>query len=283
MSIFGFYSVYRKNISFFDNKVNRVLVDSEEDLLKNANGLYNDIIILESDITLTKGVSIGSKEKPFSGMFIGNGHKITINSRQVSLFNYISESAKISRLNLEYENTRITEENFGLFASINYGEIKDCYVRCQNICLVKNKKFSAIAVQNYGTISNVYVDFSIDKVENIRPTTAGVACENYGEIKNTIVHAKFRNFEEVDALNVNSGKVNSRCSSVCTKNEGIIHKDNCYGITNKDTITSDRRYITIKYDSEEVDLYTEEFIYNQLGFDEEIWMIDSNGIKLIGE
>ena len=147
-------------------------------------------------------VPIGTKEKPFTGEFDGDGVTFTYinyapldtgDESIMSLFGY--STGTIKNINIWYRESNgvtFTVENavnvaFGLICAYNYGTIENCYVLFNSSIEVKisgSATISAVCAVNEGTIKNVKSEgqTKIENSSNAAITTDGLAAKNNGDV-----------------------------------------------------------------------------------------------------
>ena len=130
---------------------------------------------LTNDITVTDwGTGIGTGQKPFHGIFDGQGHVITLTGT-TSLFQLLGKSGeKVGTIkNLGLNVTIQAGYNAGGIVENNYGTIEQCYTEGT----ITGKSYSyvgGIAVQNSNVIRNCYSTVAI----STQAGAGGIALHN---------------------------------------------------------------------------------------------------------
>jgi len=173
------------------------IIENEEQLIKLVTNEYplSSHYKLNNDITLItkswKPIGIDSNTV-FTGVFNGNGHKITNLNVEVNSFEniglFFKNSGTISNLTVQTGSTGIIGNKYtGIIASSNSGTINNCSVSglifTQNTS-DKDASLGGIVGINTGTISNCESNV---KIRNGNTRTGGIA----GYSENTISNCKF--------------------------------------------------------------------------------------------
>jgi len=160
----------------------RVNISSVNDLKKLANNL-NAHAVLQKDLEISSSswIPIGSRNAPFTGVFDGNGHTITLDLRfnkgsetgvEAGLFGCVSGSVK--RLTVEGKlKVKVGSGNVGAIAGmlINGGKIFNCY---SGVDIDVDSSMSSGIGAMAGTVvkSSAYASYDGQVIR----------CENYGRI-----------------------------------------------------------------------------------------------------
>lgn len=176
---------------------------------------------LTSNITLSGDFTpIGTKEKPFTGTFDGNGYTIynlTINGttasevKYVGLFGYISSSARIK--NVKIENVVISAGATHAGAVVGYSEdgtISNCSVNnttnAQNINILASRSAGGIVGTSEGVVENCSVENTTIVVKKTGTATTDYEKQRYaggivGEngVVNTAKSATIKDCKVVDS------------------------------------------------------------------------------------
>lgn len=155
--------------------------------------------VLDCDLDL-KGLNfkpIGSKEKPFSGSFNGNGHTISnyylecTHQKNIGFFGYNTGSI----YSLELENSNIigvidSPKNIGTICGTNEGVIEDVRISGNTYVTINNNSLylSPVVSINYGEITNVYskINTICNTVNKGKLYFGGLVCETKaGKIETT--------------------------------------------------------------------------------------------------
>lgn len=184
----------------------------KEDLDDIRNKLDQSIYyILGTDLDFSGGNldSIGTKDKPFTGSFDGNGHKISnlkINGTDyVGLFGYTGNTAIIK--NLFLVNIRIDSSNNYVGSLIGYnrgGAIENC--SATGDILATNYVGGLIGYSSAGKVSNSYSNVSVTGNEKIG---GFIGYSDSAEIKNCFSRGKVLGNNDTAGFigYVNKGKV----------------------------------------------------------------------------
>ena len=75
---FGGYWLSASSDMYYDlEKIAKVEIDSEDDFVSLGESIYNNEVVLVDDIHITQSTfRIGTSERPFNGVFNGNGHTV---------------------------------------------------------------------------------------------------------------------------------------------------------------------------------------------------------------
>lgn len=153
----------------------------------NSNGNYilnNDIIIEDIDKNLN-----------FKGFFNGNNHKVYIKNFSKSSF-INNNRGTIKNLTIIFGNIeKEIFESFSLFTNINNGNIINISISCESLNLVCNKNeendifVSAFASLNYGNIKDcdTFLNLNANGKNNGECYASGIAGENFNQIENCVV------------------------------------------------------------------------------------------------
>ncbi len=127
-------------------------------------------------------VPIAKRDRPFTGVFDGRGHKITgldnsevYNKNDSGLFGFIGESGSVK--NVRLINARFGGNNIGGIANENNGTIQNCSF---DGSIGGDSLVGGIACDNYGTVTNCYNTGSVSGNHNV----GGIAGTNYGTVTN---------------------------------------------------------------------------------------------------
>ena len=281
------------HVSFSDEKALTRYIKSEEELLDGVAGAYNDTLILDNDITITKDFSLGTKINPFKGVFDGNGYTIKLEETNASLFDYISESGIVKDVKIEYSNPNLECNTFAIIANENNGTIENINVICKNTYLRNVSKFGLIAITNNGTIKNCVVDYELTKAvvvdsKNVKNYIGGICLYNNNIIESIIAKVNFKGFDETDAIKVSESNGlltnNNIGAIIVNKTKGTIK--NCYVEGNENLFTCDKYVqsssnIKINFIPSIQEMFAletgVEIFHNEMNFDEEVWTL-LNGV-----
>ncbi len=289
----GYWLSTTSDLYYNLEKVNRIEISSEEDLTSMAETNYNNELVLVEDIHITQNsFSIGTNDRPFSGIFNGNGHTVYCDFESVedgtSLFGCVESTGVIQNTNFVFNEVIVNGSTYAGLAEINYGTIKDCTISFNDFRITKNKGiFSSVVAINRGTVSNIIVDCAYStesKLQDEKLILIGPICTyNYGTVKNTISIPQFSGFECTDEFRILTGDaVNIGISAICavtlkegtTSSSASVIKDGIY--------TSDKSsglYIS----SRNSDIFNTSKIFDDLDFDNRIWSLSEadSSLKLI--
>lgn len=216
MAIFAAISFFISGVAYKIDKAGLVQINTATQLYKNGESLYNKEVKLTNDLVIDDpDFRIGSEEYPFSGVFDGKGHKITLSygtvDEAVSLFQYITENAIIKNVHFDFGELVIQTGSFGGIVNVNAGTIQNCKVTFSNLKLGERGIFSPLALVNKGTLENIFVEGSVERIadndaeKNI--LYGNVCVYNYGTIKGCIAIAEYMNFKTTDAEKIEKGEI----------------------------------------------------------------------------
>ena len=285
------------HVSFSDEKALTRYIKSEEELLDGVAGAYNDTLILDNDITITKDFSLGTKINPFKGVFDGNGYTIKLEETNASLFDYISESGIVKDLKIEFSHPNIDSEVYSILAKENNGTIENIQLVCKNTYLSNVSQFGLLVNTNNGVIRNCVIDYKLEKNkvttdESIKTYIGGVCIYNNNLIENIIAKVEFVGYDETDGVKVSESLgtlVNNNIGAiVVNKTKGTVK--NCYVEGNENLYTCDKvilsnKDIKIDFISSIKDQFALEsgqtLFYDEMKFNPELWMLANGVISLI--
>ena len=286
LALLALINVRKTSLSFHDEQVLTIEIESEEDIMNCLSGAYNDNLILKNDIVITHSYSISRKDTPFSGTFKGNGYTIKINNTVSSLFEYVAESGVIEDVTIEYTGSALDNEH-GIITKENLGTIRDINIKCNNMRIVSSRTVGGVAAINRGKIENIVCEYTFTNalyanVKNI-PTIGGICANNYGTISNVIVYPTTNTF---DFTVSSSGKGNAYIGAVYVKENAASKVNNCYAVldvnlVNLYDITKSGSKIIVKADitSDMLSSNDEYILIDSLPiFKTSIWEIDQNKI-----
>lgn len=261
------YGIETRNNLILKEGADIKYISSFDDLKKQFEGklVLNKNYKLETDITLTEEITIGSEEYPFTGTFDGQKHTITYNYKAAkSLFGYTSEKAVIYDLKV-CGSLELEDGNIGAaIVAVNHGTISNCKVGINKEGKVENFTLSiqnyatagGIAAYNYGVIDNCTALMQVTKngTDGVMKTCFGGICaKNSNDVlKNSIGEVKgeakcditFTRFKETDVFNnyeeFNGG--NFFIGAVIGQNEGERPKGVLY-VANRGAYLSDREIV----------------------------------------
>ena len=162
-------------------------------------------------------------DKPFSGIFDGNGHKISslyINGTNdfCGLFGYIKDGAV---KNLTVSGSIVGKDCVGGIAGWNSGVIETCVSKCSVTGSKGNQPMSyasvgGIAGLNEGTISRCYNINTISSVDNslTSDSVGGICGDNYGIIENCFNTGEVSGRFLIGGIAGNNTKTIKNCYSI---------------------------------------------------------------------
>ena len=292
MLILGYWDAKQVGVSFFEEKVHTVIIDEEADIKAMGKSFHNNICYLDKDITITDSSVLSSSELPFIGEFDGQGHTITFECEpQKSLFGYIGKNGVVRNLNVVVKSVTFDNQKGGILAIENKGQILDCTVTLESAKITVKGNYGGAVVNNRGLIKNVIVNthfenaMSEDVMANhARLTMGGICAYNHkdgGEINSCIVQTTFANFNETDEEKIFAGQaLNPSIGSVYGINNGGI-------VERTDVIISDKVYVAdcrdqkLIFKSSAAEVYTDENLFINLGFNDKKWELVLEDFGLI--
>ena len=198
---------------------NKIYIESEEDLINMSNqkdGYY----VLNRDITLTKSwTAIGSKDEPFSGSLVGNGHTISFlgleepfarneidDTVYYSFFGHLTGTVLRTKFYGIHAKIKETSKENLLYSSIAYtnnGRITSCELANSGITLDGNNVCAGLlAAKNYGNIKNCGVYAQLEATVSGNCFLGGII----GEMNDGIV-------EQTKRETTTYFKINSNCET----------------------------------------------------------------------
>lgn len=291
---FGGYWLSASSDMYYDlEKIAKVEIDSEDDFVSLGESIYNNEVVLVDDIHITQSTfRIGTSERPFNGVFNGNGHTVYCDFDTVedgtSLFDCIESEGVIQNTNFVFNDILVNGSTYAGLAEINYGTIKDCTITFDNFRITTGKGiFSPVVDINRGTITNVVVDCAFSTESSLpdeKLILIGPICTyNYGIIKNVISIPHYNGFECTDEFRILTGEtVNIGISAICavTLKSGTVSSS--ASLIKDGVYTSDKNsglYIS----SKNQDIFNTNMVFDNLDFDNRIWTLSeaNSSLKLI--
>ena len=289
--------ITKNDVSFSDEKELTRYIKSEEELFDGIAGAYNDTLILDNDIIITKDGSLGTKINPFKGIFDGNGYTIKFEETSNSLFEYIAQTGVVKDLKIEFSHPNIDSEVYSILAKENNGTIENIQLVCKNTYLSNVSQFGLLVNTNNGVIRNCVIDYKLEKNkvttdESIKTYIGGVCIYNNNLIENIIAKVEFVGYDETDGVKVTESfgtLVNNNIGAiVVNKTKGTVK--NCYVEGNENLYTCDKvvlsnKDIKIDFISSIKDHFALEsgqtLFYDEMKFNPELWMLANGVISLI--
>ena len=286
-SIFGFIHAKSLGVGLFEEKVHNASITSESDIIAMGGSFYNNVCKLENDVTLYQSFGLATRENPFVGVFDGNGHTITISDNaQNSLFGYIGEGGVVKNLHIVVVSTEFTEKTAAIVALENEGTIINCKVTVKYVGVKASGNYGAVVSTNRGVIKNVVVSSSFESKstdnQTRRTIMGGICAYNYGEIDSCISEVSYKGYPETIKSNIFSGNaVNNSIGAVCGVNNGTVK--NSVSVISESTYVSDNKNkeITFVTDNNRKDVFSEENLFENLGFNEDLWIFINGEFSLI--
>lgn len=163
-----------------------------------------------------------SEDKPFEGVYDGNGKTISNISATMPLFNTIGENGVVKNV-VMVECNVINEREASLLAKNNYGKIMNCSVDVNASAATTSQTMSvgSLTMNNYGVISKCTAIGNISAIANgpygIRPVIGGIASFNAkeGKIIDCVSETNIKTTPGV-------GDSIAYCGGIAGKNEGLI-------------------------------------------------------------
>ena len=291
-SLMGLFDAMHLGVSFFEEKVHTVSISDEEDLLATLDSFYNNIYYLEDDIIINDVSALASRERPFIGTFDGRGHTITFSGKtSESLFGYIGEGGVVKNLHVQVAGATFDEKLGAILALENAGQILNCKVTLENSTVSAKGSFGGLVAINRGIIKNVVVEASMTKrllaseEQNTRQLVTGAICGyNYGEIFSSVASIQYKNFTEADKNAVfENGQSNNTIGAVYGINNRTNGISQCTALVEDTLYPSDLREKAITFVLDAAEVYNETYVFMNLGFDEDRWILRDNALDLIGD
>lgn len=142
-----------------------------------------------SDLTAeeeAKTKSLGNAEAEFTGIFDGNGHKITgltLSNGDAGLFAFIGKKGVVRNVVIDSANV-LFSDNAAALCWMNKGTITECAVLNTNITADQGAVIGGMVSRNYGTITKSYVlGGSLAANSSTANGHAGFVGGNYGTIR----------------------------------------------------------------------------------------------------
>lgn len=288
-ALIGYATALSGKVTFSDEKKQYIDVEFEKDLIDNITSLYNDVIVLESDITIKDLKCVVNEEQQFIGEFNGKGHTVTVENFSEPLFRSIGENGYIHDVEFVFKNIILPDdiEFFGLLGFNNYGSIKDVSIKVEklNYTTSKDIKFGTVVATNYGIIKNCVIDLNGEKSKDDyydKLYIGGVAYYNYNLVEKIIVKLNLNNLVQI--LQGNKENINNIAAFVTSElNDGrtvscvAVYDSSKYKFKDITTTALKTGNISIS------DIITQE-IFNKLGFNANRWEYfeDTNTISMRG-
>lgn len=292
MLALGYWDAKQVGVSFFEEKVHTVTIDEEADIKAMGASFHNNICSLDKDITITDSNVLASNDLPFVGVFDGRGHTITFEHEpQNSLFGYIGEKGVVKNLNIVVKSVTFGNKKGGILAIENKGQILDCTVTVESAKITVKGNYAGVVTNNRGLIKNVIANthfenaMSEDMTANhARLTIGGICAYNHkggGQINSCIVQTTFANFNETDSQKIFAGQaVNNSIGSVYGINNGGVAE-------RTDVILADKVYVAdsrdqkLTFKASAAEVYTDENLFINLGFNDKRWELVLEDFGLI--
>lgn len=266
------YGIETRNNLILKEDTNYVSINSFEDIKNKLEGklVLNKNYKLETDITLTEEITIGSEKYPFTGTFDGKGHTITYNykaeSGHKSLFGYTSEKAIIKDLkvcgSIELQDgdvgAAIVAVNRGTISNCKVGVNKEEKVETFSMSIPNYATAGGIAAYNYGTIDNctAYMHVMKTGTDGVMKTCFGGICaKNSKDSKQNLTgiikggarcDITFSGFAETDIFKFNNYEKfnggNYYMGAVMGQNEGELPEGVLYA-ADRGAYLSDRKIL----------------------------------------
>ena len=291
-SLMGMLDAMHLGVSFSEEKVHEVHIEDEEDLIATVDSFYNNIYILEEDIVINDLSAIADRERPFIGTFDGNGHKITFSGKTAeSLFGYIGKGGVVKNLHIQVAGATFAEKLGAILALENEGQILNCKITLENSSVHAKGSYGGVVAINRGIIKNVVVDVAMRKnlssgeVENTRQLVTGAICAyNYGEIFSSVASIQYEGFPEADKDVVyETMQTNTTIGAVYGINNRQNGISQCIALVDDSLYPSDQKEKGIDFCFDAAEVFTENRIFLDLGFDEERWILRDTALDLIGD
>ncbi len=291
-SLMGLFDAMHLGVSFFEEKVQVVRISEEEDLIATADSFYNNIYYLEEDIVINDLSALASRERPFVGTFDGQGYTITFSGKTAeSLFGYIGEGGVVKNLHIQVAGATFDEKLGAILALESAGQILNCKITLENSTVSAKGSFGGVVAINRGIIKNVVVDVSMTKrlqaseAESTRQLVTGAVCAyNYGEIFSSVASIQYMNFPEADKNVVfDTKQTNTTVGAVYGINNHQNGISQCVALVEDTLYPSDQKEKGIDFALDAAEVFTENRIFLDLGFDEKRWILRGNALDLIGD
>lgn len=241
-----------------------------------------DVCYLSGNIEVSQLFdSIGNKKDIFQSTFDGKGYSIEFkdNAQSKSLFDIIGEQGVVKNLEIKIDKCTINQPSYGALAIQNYGKISNVMVEIEELSIYEETIAGGIVGLNYGEMSFLYGNIKV--INNKGVSTVGTLCGyNDGKISNAFSIISYSNVPEVIKENLLNGAVNNSYGFACgvnNKADGIVE---CYYM-NKDSYLCSDRYIT-KNLSNYLSDFEFDVVLSILRFPVKIWKLtidDTNEIN----
>lgn len=280
--LLGMGTAYKYSYSFGDDKVSEIELTSCEQIT-SLTGVFNDRLTMSNDIVIDKPVSLTNIDRPFDGVFDGNGYSLIFRSGAEKPFiGYIGKKGIVKNLKIIIEDFSVDVGSFAYLAFENNGTIKDCNV-LGTLSIENAGAYSLLTVVNNGNIVNTIINGVDVQRKNGEASVVfgGMCAYNYGRIENCVSYLHFKGFEETDekAIYVD-GLTNNGIGSSCGVNEHTM--TNVDVVLDKGVYTSDRFELGVNVITDASIGFSEENIFIKLGFSQDLWKFVDNEIVLIG-
>ena len=270
-------------------RVNTHNVKSSSELQKICSSVNNDVVYLESDVTIeNSNFRIGSDRYPFCGVFDGQGHTVQVNYSTVnaknSIFGFIAEGGVVQNVNFVFTNVEVNGTTYGAIANINDGTIKDCAVSFETLKINEAGMFSPLVAVNRGNISNVVISSmlvkNVDALEEHNMLFGNACVYNKGQINNVIVTAKYQGWKSTDEFSVMKGLVHNNGISAVNFNDVNEGKTvGCVAITDSGVYTADR-YSAVSFQKDPSKVFNTENIFYKMNFNNQCWSLVGYSLSL---
>lgn len=268
--------------TFSVEKIERIEIGSVDDLTFDNETMFKNNLILTNDIHITNNsFSIGTNERPFSGTFNGNGYTVYCDFEKRedanSLFGCVASQAVIENTNFVFDNVEVAESAYGGIAQINYGTIKNCTIKYNNLIINNDSGlYSPTVIINRGIISNIVVECTFttnQEIINEKAVAFGTICAyNYGSINNIIAIPKYSGFKCTNEYNILIGDyVNTSISAICAYKLNEGKNINFVAIIGDDIYTSDKYSLDVFAATSKTEVFTAEKVFDELDFDNRYW------------
>ena len=286
-SLFGFVEAKLHGVGFFEEKVHEISITSENTFTEMGDSFYNNVCTLENDMTLYKTTGLASKDFPFVGVFDGKGHTITVwENAQNSLFGYIGEGGVIKNLHIVVISADFTEKTAAVLALENAGTIVNCKITLKSANVHTAGHYGTVVSINKGTIKNVVVNSVFENklldAPGRKTVLGGICAYNYGEIESCISEVSYTAYPETLKDNIFSGTaLNNSVGAICGINNASVK--NSVSILSEDAYVADNKNKEITFVTKEnrKDAFSEENLFETLGFDDDLWVFLNGEFSLI--
>lgn len=288
----GFWLNLSSGLYFGLEKEEQILISDADDILAAGETIYNDVCILEEDIyILDSSFRIGSEERPFQGVFDGQGRTVYLEFETAaegdSLFGSIGASGVVRNTNFVFGSVAVSGSAFAGIAQINYGTFENCTVRFAEYIISDETGIYSPAIGiNRGTISNVYIGCSFSAAQPMESEAGirfgSVCVYNYGRVEDTLSCPVFNEFSCTDEFSILTGaEKNAGIAAAVSVTVSGGNTENSAALLSDGVYTSDKTELSV-CSHERSEIFSEDTIFDQLDFDNRVWRLDSaEGLVLI--